>query len=529
MKARIKVDRDRVIGGVNNAIFGGLLEHAMRIVYGSVCDESHPLSDADGVRGDVAKAFRDMGMSVLRWPGGNFASGYHWEDGVGSTDTRPVRYDLEWQVEESNHFGTDEFLRFCKRVNAEPYICVNAGNGTAEEAAHWVEYCNYGGSSTYANLRAKNGHPEPYGVKYWGIGNELYGRGQIGRMDVGQYIDCVKEFARLMKKVDPTIRLVAVGWEKSEWNFRLVKECGEYFDYLSAHTYYVGNELMPFAEAAACALLTGEQLYEMQCAIDAASYYIKDRRRRPIEIAFDEWNLRVWRSEKFIEWLSMAFDYLPHNRELRRAHSVLPDMLPIRSREELVRFNQSIRDQELAGSVVGMSDAVYTAAAFHAMFRMGDRVTLAAFSPAVSSEGPFSVHKDGVEKHATYHVLRMYAKNHGSRTLDVFTDSPAYRQYMDSSVYNTNRIFDVPYLDAAATWDPESGALYLSVVNRHETEAAEVSITLDGFTACGSRMETLTGADTEPVSAPVDVYGLRELQIPPKSVNMLQITCEIEP
>jgi alpha-N-arabinofuranosidase len=343
---KIKIDKDRVLGKINNNVFGGLIEHAGKAVYGGIVHYNHSKADQDGFRSDVLDTFRELNTPILRWPGGNFASGYHWEDGVGPINLRPVRYDLEWQVEESNRFGTDGFLKLCRKIKVEPYICVNAGSGTAEEAAHWVEYCNLKGNSYYAKLREKNGNPDPYGVKYWGIGNELYGRGQIGRKDIGQYIDCVKEFSRLMKKVDPTIKLIVVGFEKTEWNFRLVKEAGEYFDYISVHSYHIGDIPKSYEEITAFSLLTGEQLYEMKCSIDAASYYIKDRRNKPIEIAFDEWNLREWKHEKFIEWLTLAYDYNTYNRELVSRNSTIVGKEGIKSREEMIDFVTKRRSED---------------------------------------------------------------------------------------------------------------------------------------------------------------------------------------
>ncbi len=229
----IKIDAERVLGPVERRLLGGSWSTADPSSTGG-----SSIARNGALREDTAGALREVGVPLLRWPGGNFASGYHWQDGVGPRERRPVRFDLEWQAEEPNLFGTDEYIATCQALGATPYICANAGSGTAEEAARWVEYCNRDGRSTFAALRAANGNPRPHGVPLWGIGNEVYGRGQIGRADVDGYIGTVKEFSRLMKKVDPTIRLVAVGWERAEWNFRLVKEAGEYFDYLALHSYH---------------------------------------------------------------------------------------------------------------------------------------------------------------------------------------------------------------------------------------------------------------------------------------------------
>lgn len=479
---KIKIDRDRVIGKVNKNIFGGLLEHCNKNIYGGIVDYNSPKADQDGSRPDVVDAFKTINTSIFRWPGGNFSSGYHWEDGVGPVHDRPVKYDLEWQMEESNRFGTDEFIKFCRKINAEPYICVNAGSGTAEEAAHWVEYCNLKGNSYYARMREKNGNVDPYGIKYWGIGNELYGRGQIGRKDIGQYIDCVKEFSKLMKRVDPTIKLIVVGLEKTEWNFRLIKEAGEYFDYISVHTYHIGDTPKSYEEIAALSILTSEQLYEMQCSIDAASYYIKDRKKKPVEIAFDEWNLREWTHEKFIEWLTMAYDYNTYNRELKSRNSELVGKESIKSRDEMIDFIAGKRSKDNDNSSVVMSDAIFTASVFNTIFRMCERVTLCTYSPIINGKGLFSSLNDTIIKRPTYFVFQLYSSLSGEIALDTFVKSSGSDVYIDSTAYNTNKYITVPDIDAAASYSEDKNKLYLAVVNRNAELAEKCSVQIDNFT-----------------------------------------------
>ena len=181
--AKIKIDLERKLGQVDRRIYSGFIEHLGRCIYGGIYEEGSPLTDAHGFRTDVLDAVRALQLPILRWPGGNFVSGYHWIDGVGPVDKRPRKTELAWLTEESNHFGTDEFIQYCRTLKTEPYICVNMGTGTLDEAQAWVEYCNGTGNTYWANLRRQNGHAEPYGVKYWGLGNEMYGRWQIGILD----------------------------------------------------------------------------------------------------------------------------------------------------------------------------------------------------------------------------------------------------------------------------------------------------------------------------------------------------------
>ena len=227
--AVIKLDLDRVLGPVDRRILGGFTEHLGRCIYGGVFDEGSPLSDDQGFRTDVIEAVKGLKPPLLRWPGGNFVSGYHFTDGIGPKDQRPRRTELAWHGEESNRFGTDEFMRYCELVDAEPYLCVNMGTGTMDEAAAWVEYCNGTGDTYWANQRRANGHEAPYGVKLWGLGNEVYGPWQIGQLSAEDYVKAARQYAKVMSWTDPSIELVScgeTGW--SDWD-RVVLEGLSYF------------------------------------------------------------------------------------------------------------------------------------------------------------------------------------------------------------------------------------------------------------------------------------------------------------
>jgi alpha-L-arabinofuranosidase len=209
--AKINIDLDRKIGSVDRRIFGNFIEHLGRCIYGGVFDEGSPLSDGRGFRRDVLEAIRPLRIPILRWPGGNFVSGYHWLDGLGPREDRPRRVDLAWYAEESNRFGTDEFIQYCRALDTEPYICVNMGSGTMDEAQAWVEYANSTRNTHWANLRRKHGCPEPYQVKYWGLGNEMYGGWQIGALEAMDYVKKARAFGMVMKRMDPSIALVGCG------------------------------------------------------------------------------------------------------------------------------------------------------------------------------------------------------------------------------------------------------------------------------------------------------------------------------
>src|SRR5438552_17209128 len=219
LRAHVKIDTERAIGDIDPKSYGNFIEHLGRCIYGGVFEEGSPLSDANGFRRDVLDAVRPLRVPILRWPGGNFVSGYHWLDGVGPVADRPRRSDLAWFAEESNRFGTNQFIEYCRLLGTEPYICVNMGSGTMDEAQAWVEYCNGTGNTSWANLRRQHGHPEPYRVRYWGLGNEMYGGWQIGNMNAHDYVKKARAFAMVMKRTDPSIQLIGCGqngW--SEWD-----------------------------------------------------------------------------------------------------------------------------------------------------------------------------------------------------------------------------------------------------------------------------------------------------------------------
>ncbi len=222
-KARIKIDTDRKIGEIDRKIYGNFVEHLGRCVYGGIYDPDSPFADEDGFRKDVIEAVKDLGVTIIRYPGGNFVSNYHWLDGVGPE--RKPRLELAWQRLETNEFGTNEFMKFIKKVNAEPYFAVNMGTGTIVEAQNWLEYCNIKDGSYFAELRKKHGFDEPHNIKYWGLGNEMDGFWQMGQLSAEDYAKKARETAKLLRYTDHSVKLIASGSSNyypgsnpDEWN-----------------------------------------------------------------------------------------------------------------------------------------------------------------------------------------------------------------------------------------------------------------------------------------------------------------------
>jgi len=427
LECRGFVDASSPVGSLDRRCYGQFIEHLGECIYGGVwVGKDSKIPNIKGFRKDVLEAVKELKPLIVRWPGGNFSSGYHWLDGVGPAGRRLKRFDLAWRAEEPNTFGTDEFLEWCSLVGTEPFIVVNAGNGSPEEAAQWVEYCNSARDTHFASLRRGNGRVEPYGVRLWGIGNELYGRWQVGFCVSGE--ECARrtvEFANEMRMVDPDIELVAVGCEDPEWNLEMVKNAGEYFNYLSVHIYIGGEK--PYRELAAVSVDIEQRLRGVHDLVEAARrrYGVK----REIKLAFDEWNV----------WYPQA-------------------------------------KAPLHEQVTGVRDAVFTGLVLNGLHRLCRIVPIGGFAQTINVLPLIIATKDGrMVLTPQYLVFKMYAANTGSLVLRTAVDSPSYMS-QERNEY-------VPYFDLSATFAEKSDTLYLHAVNRHESEAADLRVAFRGFKA----------------------------------------------
>ncbi|UCF95791.1 MAG: alpha-N-arabinofuranosidase [Spirochaetaceae bacterium] len=294
-KTQIYLDPHFSIAEVDRRIFGSFLEHLGRAVYQGVYQPSSKHADEDGLRIDVLKALSRLGVSIVRYPGGNFASGYHWIDGIGPKQDRPTVRELAWQSTETNQFGTDEFMRLCSKMSWRPMMTVNLGTGTPEEARNWVEYCNCPKGTKFADLRVSNGFEEPHGVKLWCLGNEMDAPWQLGHVPAEQYALRAQQAAKMMRDVDHSIELVVAGSclpsmeTYMDWDRIVLEYLGEYADYIGFHR-YVGNQLNDTADYLAISNSIDKQIEEM----NAVCSYVQARKRsrKRTYLCFDEWN--VW-------------------------------------------------------------------------------------------------------------------------------------------------------------------------------------------------------------------------------------------
>ncbi len=421
--ARIKIDTERVIGEVHPHLFGNFIEHLGRCIYGGVFEEGSPLSDADGFRKDVMEAVRRLGVTILRWPGGNFASGYNWKDGIGPREFRPVRPDHAWGDLEPNRFGTDEFLLYCERLGVEPYICINAGLGTIEDARQWVEYCNEPRDTYWARQRRKNGRDKPWGVKYWGLGNEIDGPWQLGHKSAEDYSKFALEAAKAMRRADPSIRLIASGSSNFGrgadwigWNRTVLQYLRSEIDYISLHT-YIGNRENNFERFLAASRDIDERIEVVEGLIRAARSGLPGA--RPIYIAFDEWN--VWYRARG------GSEYDTGRTRL----------------EEIYNFEDAL--------AMGMF--------LNSFIRHANIVKMANLAQLVNVIAPIFTNPQGLFLQTIYFPIAEYAKQRNNLALDVLVNSPEYKP-------DAGR--PLGYLDVSATYNPKSRQIYLNVLNRSE-------------------------------------------------------------
>ena len=432
-KARIKIDTERVSGQVAPHLFGNFAEHLGRCIYGGIFEEGSPLSDADGYRKDVMDATRQLGVTLLRWPGGNFVSGYNWKDGIGPREQRPVRPEGAWGSTESNRFGTNEFLNYCERLKVEPYVCINAGLGSINEARDWVEYTNETRDTYWAQQRKKNGRDKPWAVKYWGLGNELDGPWQLGHKNAEDYSKFALEAAKAMRRVDDSIKLIAsgssnfrVGADWVGWNRVVLDTLKNDIDYISLHT-YVGNQANDLEKYLASGEDIDQRIEVVEGLIRAAQ--ATQANPRPIKIAYDEWN--VWYRAR-----SNAGEFATGKTKL----------------EEIYNYEDAL--------AMGMF--------FNSFFRHANSVKMANLAQLVNVIAPIFTNEKGLFLQPIFFPIAEYGKQQGNDSLDVFVTSPTYTVQ--------GRPTPVKALDVSATYRGADGSLYVNVLNRSAKDDIEASI-----------------------------------------------------
>jgi alpha-N-arabinofuranosidase len=493
----LHIDPSRTVGKRDPMIYGHFIEHFHRQIYGGIYDPGNPLSDADGFRIDVIKAMQRIKAPVLRWPGGCYVSASHWKDGVGR-ERRP-HFDKAWRVEEPNTFGTDEYIAFCRKVGCAPYICTNAGSGSAEEMSDWVEYCNLPNEGPWAKLRVNNGHKDPFKVKYWSIGNENYGSWEMGAKSAEEWGRLVTESAKMMKRVDPSIELSAAALADLDWNINLLKGSGKNLSWISLHGYWDGinqtNDYANYEQSMVYTNTLDHQVSKVRGLLAAMDFGNR------IRIAFDEWNLRGW--------------YHPNvDAGLNPDEYVKPRDL----NDENQRYT--------------MADAVFTACFLSMANRNCDIVGMANYAPVVNTRGCIYTHPKGIVLRSTYHVFDMYVNGLGETVLDTYIEAVQKLSLTDKQ----GKAAEIPALDLLATLDAQ-GNVALAAINKDPAKAQAFSIDWGSSPSpTGYSIHTLSGTSTEsyndaghddavpliPVKAGYKAQD--SISLPPHSVNIITFT-----
>jgi alpha-N-arabinofuranosidase len=446
--SKVTVDPGRSLGLLDRNIFGGFVEHLGRCINGGLFEEGSPLSDAQGFRTDVLDLLRPLKLSVLRWPGGNFVSNYLWTDGIGPRASRPRRVELAWGGVEPNHFGTDEFLQYCEALGVTPYICLNMGTGTLSEALSWVEYCNSAAKSYWADRRRENGRAEPYGVPYWGLGNEIYGDWQVGQLSADEYVKTASRWAKAIRRLDPSIKLVSCGMNGwNDWDRVVIEGLSALVDLHSLHIYtgsgdYWNNVLSPHQSERAIR-------YTSTCL--ARTAYTQRLNHAP-GIAYDEWN--VW--------------YRTDDGALEERYSFV--------------------------------DALAVATYLNIFVRNCAWVKMANLAQMVNAIAPIVTTTQGSFVQPIYYPFQLHAESALDEAVDARVESPTVEGPVPQPGDRwRHRIADLgPFatIDASATTDTRRSKLSATIVNRDPGSADAVELRLrDGTFAGPARVRTMTGTD----------------------------------
>jgi alpha-L-arabinofuranosidase len=424
--AKIKIDISREIGDIDPKIYGVFMEPiqfsgkmmglpdtvSFNTLYGNLYDPASKLADENGFRKDYVEAMKELRVTNIRWPGGNYVSGYNWQDGIGPKDKRPVRINLAWGGLDNNHVGTDEWIALNKAIGSENNVCVNLGLGNITDACNWLEYCNYKKGTWFSDLRARNGHPDPYNIKIWDLGNEVDGSPwELGHKSAEDYVKIGREAAKAMKSVDNTIKLVASGssyYESSgqwvEWNRKVLSGLGDLVDYISIHRYwenspdyynYMGQSALDFEE----------KINVTAAEIEVAR--VMNNFKNPISISVDEWGIM--------------------SRNLLSA-------LPIAQ-----CFNSFIRHADIV--------------------KMSDFTMLTSLLGTDKEKGTF--------KTPLFYIFKSFSTNCLGKSVDT---------YVECDTFNTDLYKGIPFLDVTTVFSKETNTVVINVVNRHKEKAINADI-----------------------------------------------------
>ncbi len=499
MRASFTVDPAFTIAPVNRRTFGSFIEHMGRCVYTGIYEPGHPSADDDGFRADVLELTRELGVTVVRYPGGNFVSNYRWEDGIGPRDRRPRRPELAWHSIETNEFGLDEFMRWSVKAGVEPMLAVNLGTRGIAEAVDLIEYTNIPGGTELSDLRIGHGAKDPYNIRMWCLGNEMDGPWQVGHKTAHEYGRLAAETARAMRLVTPDVELVVCGSSSrsmptfAAWEAEVLEQAYDQVDYVSCHAYYeeLDGDLGSF-------LASATDLDQFVSAVLATTDHIGAKLRSPkrINVSFDEWN--VWYLERYRAE--------PPATEWRVAPRIIEDEY-------------------------SAADAVVVGSLLIALLRHSDRVTAASLAQLVNVIAPIRTEPSGPSwRQTTFYPFALTSRHAVGDVLRVEPAAPNYP---------TGRYGEVPLIDAVATRNADAGETAIFVVNRCVDRPMPLDVDMRALSPC-TPVEAVTVTDADPYAtnsrqwpdrvrpAPLPAVtvdsGTLHAVLPPVSWSMLRLS-----
>ena len=489
-------DKHYEIGKIDNKLYSSFTEHLGRSIYSGIYEPGHPTADEKGYRMDVAELVKELGVPVIRYPGGNFVSCYDWHDGIGPKEQRPRRMDYAWATIETNEFGIDEFCQWAEKVGIEPMIAVNLGTGSIKDAGDLVEYCNHPGGTYWSDLRAKNGHPEPYNIKYWCLGNEMEGSWQAGHLSAEDYTKKALEAAKIMRWVDPSIKLVACGSSYEmlptylEWDRVMLTELYEQVDYISTHNY-----TMNAGQGTTNFLAAYKQLDTHIKASAKAVEFVKAKNHfdKDIKICLDEWN--VW---NFQDIKLDSLDDLAGLTTFEMTSAEKWEVAP-----SILQEKYSLLDALVVGGL-GIT-----------LLNNVDTVEIACLAQLINVIAPITtIRNGGIFKQTIYHPFHMLSKYGHGVTM---------KAVVDAETYNCE-FGDLPIVEPAVVYNEETDEVRVFVLNCSQDEDTEFEMELQGYGDKKVKKHlVLNGDDLEARNTfeDPDRVVMKELEVPADSTKVV--------
>lgn len=489
--AKATINCDQVCAVIDRRLLGAFLEHLGRAVYTGIYEPDSQLADDQGFRTDVLEEVRSMQVPIIRYPGGNFVSGYNWLDGVGPRERRPTVLERAWNSLETNQFGTNEFMEWCKRVGTEPLLGLNLGTGKPESAVAFVEYCNLHKGTRWSDLRRSHGYEKPHNVRYWCLGNEMDGPWQQGALKAREYGQKARETAQQIHVIDDSVSLIACGSCNTElptylhWDIEVLEECYELVDGISLHNYFGNTTELTGQDSArylAMNLDMERQIQEVAAVCDHVQHLLRSRKR--LWLSFDEWN--VW----------------------------------YRARTEDHMDGQQQFAPRLLEEVYNLEDALLVGGFLNTLLRQSARVRVGCLAQLVNVIAPLVTSEDGLLRQTIYYPYQWVLRYARGVVLDASLHCETYSIFADGLREDFARDDQVPYLDMAITYDAEQGQLTAFILNRDTTGARTLELNWQGkeparVLAC----ETLTGGDLKAENSFEDPQRVTPQNLAPPSVG----------